>query len=269
MIQTDASINPGNSGGPLLNTRGQVVGINTLIITQGVPQSSGVGFAVPINVAKDVLPQLRDKGKVVRGWMGVKIQGVSEDMAKSLKMADTKGAIVSDVDPGSPAEKAGLKPGDVVVGVDGLPVEDSNDLSRYIASKAPASVAKLRVMRDGGEKAVSVTLGTFPEEGEQEKSSDEGRAQLGMTLRNLTPDLAERLEVPRSTKGAIVMDVEGGSAAEDAGLQRGDLIVSVNGNPVTDVDSFESQLDQARPEGLARLRVRRGNGHIFLVLKLR
>lgn len=269
MIQTDASINPGNSGGPLLNTRGQVVGINTLIITQGVPQSSGVGFAVPINVAKDVLPQLRDKGKVVRGWMGVAIQGVSEDMAKSLKMADTKGAIVSDVNPGSPAEKAGLKPGDVVVGVDGRPVEDSNDLSRYIASKAPASVAKLRVMRDGGEKAVSVTLGTFPEEGEEEKSSEEGRAQLGMTLRNLTPDLAERLEVPRSTKGTIVMDVEGGSAAEDAGLQRGDLIVSVNGNPVTDVDSFESQLDQARPGGLARLRVRRGNGHIFLVLKLR
>jgi serine protease Do len=190
-------------------------------------------------------------------------------MAESLKMADSKGAIVSDVTPGSPAEKAGLKPGDVVVGVDGRPVEDSNDLSRYIASKAPQSVARLRVLRDGREQPVAVTLGTFPEDGEQETAEEEGRAQLGMTLRNLTPDLAERLEMPRGTKGAVVMDVEGGSAAEDAGLQRGDVIVSVNGNPVTDVDGFESHLDQARPEGLARLRVRRGNGHLFLVLKLR
>jgi serine protease Do len=270
MIQTDASINPGNSGGPLLNTRGQVVGINTLIITQGVPQSSGVGFAVPINVAKEVLPQLRDRGKVVRGWMGVQIQGLSEDMAKSLKMKEPKGAIVSDVTSPSPAEKAGLKPGDVVTAVDGHVVEDSNDLSRYIASKAPDSSVKLQVLRDGGEKAVTVTLGTFPEEGEQEAKDDsEGHAKLGMTLRNLSPDLAERLEVPRGTKGVVVMDVEGGTPAEDAGLQRGDVVVSVNGNPVTDVDGFESELEHARGEGLARLRVRRGTGHLFLVLKLR
>jgi serine protease Do len=227
-----------------------------------------VGFAVPINVAKEVLPQLREKGKVVRGWMGVSIQPPSEDMAKSLKKPDSKGAIVSDVTPGSPAEKAGLKPGDVVVGVDGRPVEDSNDLSRYIASRPPQSVAKLRVLRDGAEEAVAVTLGTFPEDGEEERTDEEGRARLGMTLRNLTPDLAERLEAPRGTRGVVVMDVEGGSAAEDAGLQRGDVIVSVNGNPVTNVDGFESELDQARAEGLARLRVRRGNGHLFLVLKL-
>ena len=269
MIQTDASINPGNSGGPLLNTRGQVVGINTLIITQGVPQSSGVGFAVPINVAKEVLPQLREKGKVVRGWMGVQIQAVSDDMAKSLKMKSNKGALVSDVTSGSPAEKAGLKPGDVVVGVDGRPVEDSNDLSHYIASKVPSTAVRLQVLRDAAEKAVTVTLGTFPEEGEEQKVEAEGRAQLGMTLRNLTPDIAERLELPRGTKGAVVMDVEAGSAAEDAGLQRADVIVSLNGNPVTDVDSFESELGRARPDGLARLRVRRGSGHLFLVLKLR
>ena len=268
MIQTDASINPGNSGGPLLNTQGQVVGINTLIITQGVPQSSGVGFAVPINVAKEVLPQLREHGKVVRGWLGVQIQNISEDLAKSMKLQDSKGALISDVSSGSPAEKAGLKPGDVVVGVDGRGVEDSNDLSRYIASRAPATTVKLRVLRDGGEKPFAVTLGTFPEEGEAQQAESEGRARLGMSLRNLTPDMAERLELPRTAKGVVVMDVEAGSAAEDAGLQRGDVVVSVNGNPVTDVDGFEAQLDSARPEGLARLRVRRGNGHLFLVLKL-
>src|SRR6185295_10813249 len=119
MIQTDAAINPGNSGGPLLNTRGEVIGINTLIITRGAPQSAGVGFAVPINVAREILPQLREKGKVVRGWMGVSIQAISEDMATTLKLKDAKGAIISDVTADSPAEKAGLKPGDVVVGVDG------------------------------------------------------------------------------------------------------------------------------------------------------
>src|SRR5262245_23849175 len=118
MIQTDASINPGNSGGPLINARGQVIGINTLIITQGVPQSSGVGFAVPINVAKEVIPQIRDKGKVVRGWLGVQIQQVTEDLAKTLKMKEAKGALVSDVTTDGPAEKAGVKPGDVVIGVD-------------------------------------------------------------------------------------------------------------------------------------------------------
>jgi serine protease Do len=270
MIQTDASINPGNSGGPLLNTRGQVVGINTLIITSGgVPQSSGVGFAVPINVAKEVLPQLRDKGKVVRGWLGVAIIPLTEDMAKTFKMKDNKGAVISDVTTGSPAEKAGLRPEDVVISADGRVVEDSNGLSRYIASKAPASVVKLEVLREGAAKTLSVTLGTFPEEGDADKTDQEGHAKLGMTLRNLTPDVAERLELPRTTKGAVVMDVEAGSAAEDAGLQRADVIVSVNGEPVVDVNGFGSQLDRARPEGLARLRVHRGNGHLFLLLKLR
>jgi len=156
-----------------------------------------------------------------------------------------------------------------VVGVDGRPVEDSNDLSHYIASKVPSTAVRLQVLRDAAEKAVTVTLGTFPEEGEEQKVEAEGRAQLGMTLRNLSPDIAERLELPRGTKGAVVMDVEAGSAAEDAGLQRADVIVSLNGNPVTDVDSFESELGRARPDGLARLRVRRGSGHLFLVLKLR
>jgi serine protease Do len=270
MIQTDASINPGNSGGPLINTRGQVIGINTLIITQGAPQSAGVGFAVPINVAKEVAPQLREKGKVVRGWLGVTIQAVGEDMAKSLKLKDSKGAIVSDVTSGSPAEKAGVKPGDVVIGADEHPIADNSDLSRYIASRAPGTPVRLKVARDGAEKTITVTLGTFPDENQEaEDSSRGGRAQLGMTLRNLTPDLAERLELPRGTKGVFVMDVEAGEAAEDAGLQQGDVIVSVNGAPVESVDAFEAEIGKAKPDGLARLRVRRAAGYLFLVLKLK
>ena len=269
MIQTDASINPGNSGGPLLNTRGEVIGINTLIVTQGLPQSAGVGFAVPINAAKEILPQLRERGKVVRGWLGVQIIPLTEDLARTYRRADAKGAAVTDVTDASPAEKAGLKPGDVVIGVDGRSVNDNNDLSRYIASKAPGETVRLQVVREGADRTVAVTLGTFPEQTEEsEESQATGKAELGMTLRNLTPDVAERLEMPRTAKGVVVTDVEAGENAENAGLQRGDVIVSVNGSPVDDIDQFRAAIGHARPEGLARLRVRRGRNHTFLVLKL-
>ena len=268
MIQTDASINPGNSGGPLLNTQGEVIGINTLIITQGVPQSAGVGFAVPINVAKEILPQLREKGRVVRGWLGVVIQPVSEDMAKSLKMDQAKGAIVADVTKDSPAEKAGLKPGDVVVSADGRAIEDSSALSRYIASKAPGSSVRLQMLRDGAQRTVSLTLGTFPDEDNREEAAQARGGQMGMTLRDLTPAMADQLGLPRGTSGVVVTGVEAGEAAEDAGLQRGDVIVSVNGQEVENVEDFDKEIAKAKGDGLARLRVRRGNTHTFLILRL-
>ena len=269
MIQTDASINPGNSGGPLLNTRGEVIGINTLIVTQGLPQSAGVGFAVPINAAKEILPQLREHGKVVRGWLGVQIIPLTEDLARTYRRAEAKGAAITDVTGGSPAEKAGLNPGDVVIGVDGRSVNDNNDLSRYISSKAPGETVHLQIVREGGERNVAVTLGTFPEQGEESEDTEAtGKAELGMTLRNLTPDIADHMEM-RGQKGVVVMDVEAGENAENAGLQRGDVIVSVNGTEVADVEAFRTAIDRARPEGLARLRVRRGRTHTFLVLKLK
>ena len=268
MIQTDASINPGNSGGPLLNTRGEVIGINTLIITQGLPQSAGVGFAVPINVAKEILPQLREKGRVVRGWLGVVIQPVSEDMAKSLRMDQAKGAIIADVTRDSPAEKAGLKPGDVVVTADGRAIEDSSALSRYIASKPPGSTVRLQILRNGAPSTMSLTLGTFPDEDAREEAAEARGGQMGMTLRDLTPSMAEQLGLPRGTQGVVVASVEAGEAAEDAGLQRGDVIVSVNGDDVDSVEEFDKEIAKAKGDGLARLRVRRGNTHTFLMLKL-
>jgi serine protease Do len=268
MIQTDASINPGNSGGPLLNTRGEVIGINTLIITQGLPQSAGVGFAVPINVAKEILPQLREKGHVTRGWLGVVIQPVSEDMAKTFHMRDAKGAVVADVTRDSPAEKAGLKPGDVVLSADGRAIEDSSALSRYIASKAPGSTVRLQIVRDGAPQTMSLTLGTFPEEGDREETAEARGGQMGMTLRDLTPALADQLQLPRGTRGVVVAAVEAGEAAEEAGLQRGDVIVSVNGDEVEDVAAFDKEIAKAKGDGVARLRVRRGNTHTFLILKL-
>jgi serine protease Do len=270
MIQTDAAINPGNSGGPLLNTRGQVVGINTMIITGGERQSSGVGFSVPINVAREILPQLRDKGKVARGWLGIQIQSVDEDMAKSLKMKEAKGAIINQLTPGGPAEKAGLKAEDVIVGADAHKVQDNGDLSRYIASKPPGTTVRLNLIRGGEEKGVSVTLGTFPDEPGEAEATEGRKGKLGMTLQDLTPAWAERLELPRGTKGVVIRDVEAGEAAEQAGLQRGDVIVSVNGNPVTGVDDFEQAIEAARKDGVARLRVRNASlgGFRFVVLKL-
>ena len=179
MIQTDAAINPGNSGGPLLNTRGEVIGINTLIITGGSQASAGVGFSVPINVAKEILQQLRETGKVTRGWMGVQINAVSEDLAATYGLKEAQGAYVSAVTPGSPAEKAGLQPEDVILSADARAIQDNSDLSRYISSKSPGATVKLELLRGKEKKAVSVTLGTFPDETEASATEDGGRASLG------------------------------------------------------------------------------------------
>jgi serine protease Do len=268
MIQTDAAINPGNSGGPLLNTRGQVVGINTMIITGGERQSAGVGFSVPINVAREILPQLREKGKVARGWLGIQITAVSEDMAKTFKMKEARGALVSQVTPGSPAEKAGIRIEDVIVSADGRDIADNGDLSRYVAGQPPGKTVKLDLLREGQLKSFSVTLGTFPDDPTEAQGEEEETARLGMTLRDLTSEMAERLDLPRGTKGAIVMDVEAGEAAEQAGLTRGDVIVGVNGAPVESVAQFQRLIDAAKADGVARLRVRNSGGYRFVVLKL-
>jgi serine protease Do len=271
MIQTDAAINPGNSGGPLLNTRGEVVGINTIIVTGGSQANAGVGFSVPINVAKAILPQLREKGKVTRGWMGVTVQAVTEDLAKSYGLPEAKGALVSSVAAGSPAEKAGLKPEDVILSADGRTIADNGDLSRYIAAKAPGTVANLEILRGKDRRAVSVTLGTFPEEPAESQSQGVGRARLGMTLRDLTPAMRERLELPRGTQGVVVMEVEAGEAAEEAGLARGDVILSVNGQAVESVDGLDRAIDAARSSGRARLRVYNPQleGYRVVVLRLK
>jgi len=271
MIQTDAAINPGNSGGPLINTRGEVVGINTLIVTGGTQASAGVGFSVPINVAKDILAQLRDKGKVTRGWMGVTIGPMSEDLAATYGLDDAKGALVTSVNPGSPAEKAGLLPEDAILKADDKLIQDNGDLSRHIASLAPGTTVKLELVRGKDNKNVSVTLGTFPDQTADEASTEAGRASLGMTLRDLTPAVAERFGLPRDTKGVVVMDVEAGEVAEDANLVRGDVIVTVNGQPVATSEAFESAIAAARPAGRARLRVYNAQieGYRMVALRLK
>jgi serine protease Do len=271
MIQTDAAINPGNSGGPLLNTRGEVIGINTMIMTGGSQASAGVGFSVPINIAREILPQLREKGKVVRGWMGVSIQAVTEDVAATYGLTEGRGAYVSAVMAGSPAEKAGLQPEDVILSADARAIGDNSDLSRYISSKSPGYTVKLEVLRGKDRKTVSVTLGTFPDETADASGQEDGRASLGMTLRDLSPAIAERMELPHGTRGVLVMDVEAGEAGEDAHLTRGDVIVSVNGEAVESVDAFDRAIGAARPAARARLRVYNAQvgGYRVVVLRLK
>jgi len=270
MIQTDASINPGNSGGPLLNTRGEVIGINTMIMTRGMAQqSAGVGFAVPINVAKDILPQLRERGKVLRGWLGVTINSLTEDMAKTYGVEEAKGAVILDVAPGSPADAAGLRPEDVIVGVDDQEVEDNSGLTEYISTQPPGTEVTLKVLSAQGEyRDVDVTLGTFPDEDTEERvaTADQGE-QLGMALQDLTLELRSRLEVPEDASGPIVLDVEPGSPADESGLSRGDVILSVNGRDVDDVAAFGQAIDALRDDGLARLRVFRAGQYRFVILR--
>jgi serine protease Do len=168
----------------------------------------------------------------------------------------------------SPAEKAGLKAEDVIVTADGRTIQDNGDLSRYISAQTPGKTVKLEVLRDGQQKTFSVTLGTFPDETSEEDAASGTKGKLGMTLRDLTGALAERLELPRSTRGALVWEVEAGEPAEEAGLQRGDVIVSVNGAAVSGVEEFEREIERARRDGAARLRVQSGAGFRIVVLKL-
>jgi serine protease Do len=271
MIQTDAAINPGNSGGPLINTRGEVIGINTMIVTGGAQANAGVGFSVPINVAREILPQLREKGKVTRGWMGVTIGPMTEDLAATYGLSDAHGTIVGSVTPGSPAENAGLQAEDAILSADGHAVQDNNDLSRHIASLAPGTTVKLDIVRGREHKSVAVTLGTFPDQTGEEASSESGHASLGMTLRDLTPAVAERLGLPRDQKGVVVTDVEAGEAAEAANMTPGDVVVSVNGRPVASTADFERQIAAAKPDGVARLRVYNSqlDGYRMTALKLK
>jgi serine protease Do len=270
MIQTDAAINPGNSGGPLLNTRGEVIGINTMIVTGGASRvNAGVGFSVPINVAKEILPQLRETGKVVRGWMGVTIQPLTDALAETYGLEEAQGAVVTSVTPGSPAEDAGIEPDDVVLTANGKTIEDSSDLSRHIAAIPPGTAVELTVLRDGKRRGISITLGTFPDDpGEAVARQETERPRLGMSVRDLTPSLAERLELPRGTRGVLITDVEAGEPAEDAELRRGEVIVSVNGQAVQSVDDFEREVSRFDSGDRIRLRVLNSGGYRLVVLRL-
>ncbi len=265
-IQTDAAINPGNSGGPLMNLRGEVVGINTAIN----PRANTIGFAVPVNMAKGILPQLRASGHVSRGWLGVYIQEVNEDIASHLELDDEKGALVSKVEPGGPAADGGVRSGDVIVGFNGSPVDDMEELPRLVAAAPVGSKAELVVVRKGKRKTLEIQLGEL-DEGEKlaragAPGGDPSKASAyGLQVQELTPDIAERLGLEADAKGLVVVAVEPESPAAEASLQRGDVILEVNQEAIEGVGTFADALEDT--ERGALLLVRRGQAEIFVPLK--
>ena len=238
-IQTDASINPGNSGGPLINYYGEVVGINTAIVAAG----QGIGFAVPINMAKEILAQLKEKGKVTRGWLGVSIQEITPELAKSFGLQEEKGALISDVVPGGPADKAGFKRGDIILELNGKAVKDYQELPRMVASMPPGEKVTFKALRDGKELMVPATLGELKDE-EAVKPSEEVERRLGISLQGVTPEIASKLGLKKA-EGVVVTNVEPGGLAGEAGIQRGDVILEVDRNPVNSLKEFNEMLKKA------------------------
>jgi serine protease Do len=264
-IQTDASINPGNSGGPLINMRGEVVGINSAIFSRS-GGNIGIGFAIPINIAKELIPQLEQKGKVVRGWLGVLIQKVTPEIAESLGLKEARGALVADVMKDGPAKEAGVKVGDVIVEYEGQPVKDSADLPLLVARTAVGNKVPVKLIRGKEEQIVEVKIGELKDEEVQVASSAETE-EMGLTVQNLTSEIAESLGLDPSTKGVVVSAVEPGSAAEDAQLRRGDVILEVDRKTVGNTDEFEKAVKASGKDKSLLLLVRRGDNTIFLALK--
>jgi len=259
-LQTDAAINPGNSGGPLVNMQGEVVGINTAIVAGG----SGIGFAIPSNMARRIYVELRDKGRVTRGWLGVSIQPLSPELAREFGVKTTDGVLINEVVPESPAAKAGLQRGDVILEFEGKKLEGPGDLQRAVGLTAPEQTAKLKVWRDQSEKTLVVRIGQAPDEREaRERQGGRARSLLGLEVRPITPDVAARLNL-RSTDGVLVARVEDGSSAAEAGIQRGDIIKQVNRQTVRTLADFERLTRDAKAGDRLTVLLQRGPMSLYV-----
>jgi serine protease Do len=265
-IQTDVAINPGNSGGPLFNLRGEVVGINSQIYSRSGGYM-GLSFAIPIDVAMEVQNQLRSSGRVTRGWLGLTIQEISKDLADSFGMKSTNGALVSDIEKGGPAEKAGLEVGDVILKFDGKPIIASSDLPRVVGATKPGSAVSVEVLRRGKPRSLALEVGEMPQDKEEVATprppAKAEANRLGLTLRELTPQQMKKLN---GKNGLLVLAAEG--AAVQAGIRRGDLVLAVNSNEVQSVAQF-NKLVATVPEGKSvALLVLRGEDTLYVAVKV-
>src|SRR6266853_1092521 len=246
-IQTDAPINPGNSGGALVNDRGELVGINTAILSHGSGGNEGIGFAIPINMARSVMSQILDHGKVNRAYLGIMVQDITPGISKAMNLKEMKGVLVGDVSPNGPAQKSGIQRGDMILEVNGTPMEDSRELRNTISMMDPTATVKLKLMRDGSPKDVTVKLGDLPTDKEQAKT-EEGSSEKaldGVTVENLDAQSARQLGLPATTSGVVVTDINPSSPLASAGLRRGDVIQEVNHQPVKNVAQLEEAVRKA------------------------
>jgi serine protease Do len=262
-IQTDAAINPGNSGGALVDLKGELIGINTAIASAN-GGFSGIGFAIPANLARSVADDIVQKGKVVRGWLGVSVQNISPDMAKALKLETNNGVIVTAVQDDSPAHKAGLRTEDVIVGLDRTAIDNATELSTKIASVSPGTTVTLGVVRDGKPRDVRVTLGELAPKPEQELvRGRDSYSGLGLVVADITPDLAQKYDIPKDTQGVVVASVDPNSVANEIGIQEGDVIVKLDRKEIRSVKEFDAEISKATAGEQVLLYVRRGDANFF------
>jgi serine protease Do len=267
-IQTDAPINPGNSGGALVDDEGHLIGINTAILSGNSGGNQGIGFAVPINMARHDLDQILAHGKVEHGYLGILPQDVTPALAKAFNSNSTNGALVGEVTPDSPAAHAGLKQGDIVVGINGEPVADANQLRSKVGMMNPNSTATLKVLRDGKVENVAITLGEYPSKQERASAGDENsdNGLQGVTVENLSADAAQELRLPAGAKGVVVDKVDPASRAAEAGLQRGDVIQQVNHKAVSNMKEYGQAVSASNQNEPVLLLVDRNGSTMFLAV---
>ena len=266
-IQTDASINPGNSGGPLINMQGEVVGVNSAMFSQ-TGGNIGIGFAIPVDLARKVVEQLRKNGRVVRGWLGIRVQDGAQQSAPSPGISKrlSSAAQVIEVAENSPAAEAGVKLGDIILEFNGKPLPRSQDLPSWVADTAPGQRVALKIVRDKIERSVAVKIGEAPDEREVALQSDAKETDIGVKIQKVTPEVARRQGLS-SAKGVIVIEVQPGSSADQAGLASGDVIREVNQRPVNTVKDFEQSVRQSKRGDRLMLLVQRGDSTVFFALK--
>ncbi|MBF0128283.1 MAG: DegQ family serine endoprotease [Magnetococcales bacterium] len=268
-LQTDAAINPGNSGGPLFNLQGEVIGINTAIVSRS-GGNMGIGFAIPVNMAKSIVKQLRASGRVTRGWMGVRIQTVTKELAEALNLGGQRGALVASVEPKSPAEKAGVEPGDVIVKFDGHEVGRMKELPAIVADSPVNKKVPMEVIRNGSTKTLEVLVTEMADDATVADSQEKGKDNnlVGLSVQPLTPELKNRLDLTNDAAGVVVSGVENGSAADQAGVQTGDLIMEINRKPVKSVGDFRTAMARLEPGQSLLLLLQRGGDPLFMAVQI-
>jgi serine protease Do len=266
-IQTDAAINPGNSGGALVNLRGEVIGINDMIVSQSGGYQ-GIGLAIPIDMARQIMESLIYEGKVSRGFLGVGIGDINSKLADALGLKKMSGAIVNSVEKGKPAEKAGIKEGDVIIFVEGTEITDASHLMNVIAPMAPGTKAKITVLRDGKEKTLEVVLSERPDAQSKSETSTESTMDVGLSVTNLTSELAGRFGYD-SEEGVLVTEVKSGSPADEAGIQEGDLITEIGKVKTPNVDSFKVQIKKAQKGSSVLVYLKRQKQAFFTAIKIK
>jgi len=260
-IQTDASINPGNSGGPLFNTNGEVIGINTAILAGG----QGIGFAIPVNMAKAIISQLKEHGRVTRGWLGVSVQKVTPDLAKSFGLEAERGALVAEVMSDSPAEKSGIKGGDIVLEYDGHQIREMSDLPRLVAATPVGKKVKVLVQRDGHEQSIPVTIEKMKEGDDEDVALTSDR--LGVKVVDLTAEKAQQLRIQGDHRGVVVTEVQPESLADRGGILEGDVIREINGVRVANVRDYGKAISSLKKGGYLKVLLRRGESSLFVALR--